>query len=424
MTIPVDQSWQSVIGPKQTAPKQPGKRTSTIPDYVLWFTRDGIMDRLGAWWSEIGWNLERLRWEKNTGVHSIVAAFELFKSGPGMDRLAIVMRPTNEKATARGIRKFRETIANADRRYGQLRKKYEQQRDKLEDIQRAVYELSPEHIETLKADRERRQKGLREIRDRSKSRKSACRKLNETIRTAHAARVALLQARAKGIQIELDCLTKHEENEVKPLRDLDRRIAFATPEMRQTANDELTKHTAELNNRKEQYEAASRDLDAMRKKLWDQEAYFAQSELLKFVKSKRRAHTPENLAGAMAGLPHIGCWQSLDLCAKKSPSMAPHTNYQVFCIIKKSLKRASSTRPLEKCIRQTLTRLPKLKFEYLRSYLSKNWRALRLAIAQARKAKPERRAIPYVITRLFESNVKDMLGATGRMLARREQLTL
>src|SRR5260370_7154497 len=101
----------------------------------------------------------------------------------------------------------------------------------------------------------------------------------------------------------------------------------------------------------------------------DQEAYYAQKELLDFVSYAKYAHTPRNLAQAMAGLPYIGCWHSFQQCEKKpsplwpmEPDEIPPLSYRVFLIIPECWtgQRRENNRPLVHLLRKRIPPTPQV----------------------------------------------------------------
>lgn len=58
------------------------------------------------------------------------------------------------------------------------------------------------------------------------------------------------------------------------------------------------------------------ELEALQAQLKEREAYFAQTEILRFLDSSRRKFTPLKVASAMAGLPHVTARISCERCAQ------------------------------------------------------------------------------------------------------------
>jgi hypothetical protein len=160
-------------------------------------------------------------------------------------------------------------------------------------------------------------------------------------------------------------------------------------------------------------------LDDMEQKLANQQAYFAQTQLLKF-KRRGYAHNPLVLANAMAGLPSIGCRRSSTLCSKWKSHLWPSLRYQIFELIERTWKRRDrgSTAAIVNQVRSSILQLPrtiransatklggaKKSTEHdnpVRFFFCKEWRYLRLAIEQVGKRRIHPRTVPYIITARF-----------------------
>jgi hypothetical protein len=94
-----------------------------------------------------------------------------------------------------------------------------------------------------------------------------------------------------------------------------------------------------------------KDSDAL---IRDGEAYFARKEFLHFCKSKRYTLNPSNIANALAGLPFIGCRQSVRRC-KKSPDDSGGLSYGIFQILERIIttnaRRPDLVRDAERWLR-------------------------------------------------------------------------
>ncbi len=123
--------------------------------------------------------------------------------------------------------------------------------------------------------------------------------------------------------------------------------------------------TAEMNLKNTEQE--EKDVEA---KLVDQEAGFAQKEVLKFIRSGKYAHNPLNLANAMAGIRchtsdamrvYAGCWQSYARCSKLECAIWPTYQFQRFEIIQSIWNRRHKYPQLSPVdlFRQEILKLPK-----------------------------------------------------------------
>jgi hypothetical protein len=136
----------------------------------------------------------------------------------------------------------------------------------------------------------------------------------------------------------------------------------------------------------------------MERALRQQEAAFAQAEILKFIKSERYASTPVNFANAMAGLPAITWRQSLLRCAHFQNGASHGLIYKRFLIVKEVFKHPAAS--VQEAVERMKTRLLQAKGQDVEplNALAENWYFLRCAIETAFKVEhyPED-ALPYRI---------------------------
>ena len=77
------------------------------------------------------------------------------------------------------------------------------------------------------------------------------------------------------------------------------------------------------------------ELESLLSQLKEREAYFAQAEILRFLESNRRQFTPQKVACAMAGLPHVTARVSCELCAKYGINPAHGIAFEIFQTIER-----------------------------------------------------------------------------------------
>lgn len=160
----------------------------------------------------------------------------------------------------------------------------------------------------------------------------------------------------------------------------------------------------------EEYEGVHRCLE-------DEEAYFAQSELLDFIRSGRYSPTPENFAGAMAGLPFMSWRQSAIRCSQ-NPSAGISLAYEQFKAIETALKiegRGDATARIYAWLATQKNAALAV------SELKKNWYHLRRSIGAIQKTRQHPRAIPYRIIAEYQHNIQSFTAADV-VLAEMEQL--
>jgi hypothetical protein len=231
-----------------------------------------------------------------------------------------------------------------------------------------------------------------------------------------------------------EALTRHTEEE-RRYRDILERsqlaqtaLSQAPPEKREVIALEANRREAELEEARKILETASKEVDSNEKKLRDQEAYYARAELCNFIRSKKYACNPRNLAFAMTGLPCISCFWSARRCQGQNPKLPEIREYEAFKFIRRVWERTTSTdeQTILDLFEAAVLGLPKSK--YLRIYLAKNWRDLKQAICQGLKERcrpdiPSKR-VPYVIASVFFKDTTKQKTALDQLLSEKEQLNL
>jgi hypothetical protein len=216
-----------------------------------------------------------------------------------------------------------------------------------------------------------------------------------------------------------------------------------------------------LRHRRAGYETAEKELTAaeneekdVETKLADQEAGFAQRELLKFIRSRKYAYNPLNLANAMAGLRchtfnamrvYAGCWQSYARCSKLECAIWPNYQFQRFEIIRSIWNRRhqyAQLSPVELFRLEILklTRIAKLQTErfslritlaerkkivngFVRDNFIDEFRNLRLAIEDGLQCNHVER-IPFLILAHFTKSLGQPNNAVERVLVAAERLEI
>ena len=179
-------------------------------------------------------------------------------------------------------------------------------------------------------------------------------------------------------------------------------------EYREAIEEELRKKKGqlqELNENLQRTEAEANDLD---KKVRDWETHFYCSQLLDFLCKGKYAVKPSVLANALAGSPRTGWRQSLARCAKmERPSSYVHYPYGIFKAISRIWKRKSKSPEITvvELFQAEIRKLKKRKQDgETFSYLSEDWRDLRMAIEECLKAGHNDEFMPYALTREFVKN--------------------
>jgi hypothetical protein len=146
------------------------------------------------------------------------------------------------------------------------------------------------------------------------------------------------------------------------------------------------------------------------------EAHFAQTELLRFLRGRRYAFTPENVANAAAGLPHLGCRRSFLLCSRVRYAAVSSINYIIFEVVSKILKKQnprSAEEAAGEIRRQISTRK---QFETLNEYLSEHWHLLENATRKVWNSPAHPKARAFQITSLFLATLRAPIQVTNPLL--------
>lgn len=162
----------------------------------------------------------------------------------------------------------------------------------------------------------------------------------------------------------------------------------------------------------------------LRAQLLDEEAAYAQHELLAFIASAKYAHNPRNVACAMAGLPEMGCTQSFRRCGKWKSHLWPSPRYRAFQIIARCLRPGASKEDVIDELRQTITAMrPRNRFHTnVKRLLSENWRYLRQAVEATQTDVSVSRKVPYKVFSVFTKAPYQPRSAEEQILADRERL--
>lgn len=155
-----------------------------------------------------------------------------------------------------------------------------------------------------------------------------------------------------------------------------------------------TKHEQRYASTQNQLAALKEASEKLEERIKQKEAFFAQSELLEFVRSNRYTLSPVSFAKAMAGLPWITWRQSAARLAKSEIKHPFGVEYEKFRIVQKALEGAP--RKLEKmiaAIKAVLLRKSNCSFAY--ASLRDEWYFLKSAIETISKQRVPRTAVPF-----------------------------
>ncbi len=195
------------------------------------------------------------------------------------------------------------------------------------------------------------------------------------------------------------------------------------PETHKIILQKLEKREAKFKESAAQLEEMEQALQKLRIDLERQEAFFAESELFTFIRNSDRGFTPQTLAKAIAGLPYIGCAQSLRRCAKIcDQTRPPHIHYLVFKAIRYIVTHEgfpSSPRKAIELFKTKIQSLPKNHTD-ARDYRKKHWPYLKEGIENSCGSRLAPRAKPYKITENFVNSVGRSRTPLEQVLLERE----
>ncbi|HXY50179.1 MAG TPA: hypothetical protein VEI01_12065 [Terriglobales bacterium] len=160
-------------------------------------------------------------------------------------------------------------------------------------------------------------------------------------------------------------------------------------------NDVRARALAEAEHRHQELEQQQRTLAG---RIAEEEAGFAQEELLRFILEARYELTPLNLANAMAGLPYMAWRQSFKRCLPWACPIANSVVYREFKIISACLRSDVKAQSLVERIRLYLQR-KKLDKETKDAVveLKQQWYYLKKAIERIEKETHPDDAVPFRI---------------------------
>lgn len=165
--------------------------------------------------------------------------------------------------------------------------------------------------------------------------------------------------------------------------------------------------------------------DALERQLSKQEAFVFQFELLKFLKSKDRyAIEPRQLADSLAGLPTMNWRQSYVRCSKMPYDSEPHLHFRVLQVIREvwNMRPKPMLASPAQFFRAKLKGLPKRR-GYIREFLWKHYRDLRLAIDKCSKVSYSSEKWPVEVTRVFLRLMSLEKSPAERVLAEGEEIS-
>lgn len=204
----------------------------------------------------------------------------------------------------------------------------------------------------------------------------------------------------------------------------------------QARAEQLWKVRGELLKRQSTLLAARKELRSaeelehdLQKQLTEQEASFAQAELVRILVERRCARNPLKLANAMAGLPYLTARVSYDRCSKIQCTGWPKFDFQVFQKIESIWNSRDRYRGLSivELYREEIQKLPRTlrrnKAEnYLRKRLAEDFGCLKSAIERGLELGVDPGQMPFAIVSSFDKNRGAPTTALTRTLAASERI--
>lgn len=168
-------------------------------------------------------------------------------------------------------------------------------------------------------------------------------------------------------------------------------------------------------------EEIAKQMDEIYERMKRQRAYIIRKEILRFTASKRRAYTPQSLAMAVAGLPHVAWRQSAGRC-REFPDPPIQSHYRIFEAIKSVLKRCVGRFSSEFASEMILMIFDGKKTvvagEILR--INHNRDALQRASEEYANVDISKQELPYRVAGAFNRNLRNPRSALENVLTRKE----
>lgn len=245
----------------------------------------------------------------------------------------------------------------------------------------------------------------------------------------------------RGVRRRYDARTKLDEC-VKNCHEIEAAIGQARPDQIDFVLREFIKRGTSFQAAHAEYASAEAEERILERDLLDQEAAFAQDELLSFITESEYAMNPFNLANAMAGLPFgidvpfIGAWQSHARCSQLETSHWPNSRYQRFEKIESMWEHSKhSPTSWKEVFQKEIRALPKkLKMRlpgdtkpryvdnYVRRYLCENWWFLKRAIERSLQTNSDTRPMHFIIASTFDKVIGESRTHADSAMAKAESI--
>jgi hypothetical protein len=197
---------------------------------------------------------------------------------------------------------------------------------------------------------------------------------------------------------------------MREIADLKGRIDGAAQDINSADGIELEiahqRFTRDWEYRRVEYERLSAEDEELRNHIEMQEAAFAQSELLRFVREKKYAWNPVNLADAVAGLGYMSYRQSISRSRRKKCKDSSCLQYEVFRAIA-YLCEGRRPQQLLGELRERVLDLPR-RFASAERELRRDFYFLRIAVDDSVRCNHRASQFAYAVARKFSRSTRSM----------------
>jgi hypothetical protein len=236
--------------------------------------------------------------------------------------------------------------------------------------------------------------------------------------------ISKLDARILKTEADRDAQERLLREAESALKQTEHLLNGSDVKVKETVILQITKRRDSLTRTTENLQQLNKERDALNTKVLDQESYLFCSELLDYLlQSGRYAVKPRPLANALAGLPKMRWRQSHSRCAKMPLDSETHLYYRTWDTIRRICTRnhAHRVEVFVEFFRISILRLP-TKI-YMRQFLCKHWRDLRLAIEECWNVQDPDELISFKVAARFVQNLTQQKNAVESVLAAQEELT-
>jgi hypothetical protein len=233
------------------------------------------------------------------------------------------------------------------------------------------------------------------------------------------------------------------------LRQAQMAVSHGSKENLKIFKQELARCGRQARRARKRYSALRHEFDRLRAELEQVEAAYAQSELLKAIRSRvlkdesarirRYAYVPLNLADAMAGLPYMGWRQSAFRCYRedmRQVRLRPKERqkerrcrvanglwYTIFRMLQGVIEPQKSAAKITSDLERSIAGRNKKQERHVQDFLAENWLFLKRAIQAEYKADSYSKSLPFRIHAALQKQIQSQ-SLEDQVLRERERLKL